>query len=105
MWDGNESQATEILSELLMKTISYNDYREDYCQAFLIGVFSDRGYEVDSNKEAGLGRSDIVLTDSDNGKAIIIEAKRLEKESDMDEAINQIVTKKYAEGIKNCNHS
>ena len=73
MWDSNESQATEILSGLLMKTISYNDYREDYYHAFLVRVFSYRGYDVDSNKEAGLGRPDIVLTDSDNGKAFIRE--------------------------------
>ena len=108
LWDGNESQATEILSELLMKTVSYNDYHENYYHAFLVGVLSDRGYEVDSNRELGLGRPDIILSDTDNGKFIIIEAKRSDKESDMDKdankAINQIVTKKYAEGIENCKH-
>ena len=107
LWDGNEAQATKILSELLMKTISYNDYHENYYHAFLVGVFVGRGYEVMSNQETGLGRSDIILTDT-NGRAIIIEAKRSDKESDMDKdadkAIDQIVDKKYAEGIENCKH-
>ena len=108
LWDGNESQATEILSGLLMKTVSYNDYRENYYHAFLVGVFVGREYYAVSNKELGLGRPDIILEDSDNERAIIIEVKRSEKESDMDKdadkAIKQIIDEKYAEGIKNCNH-
>ena len=58
---------------------------------------------LDGNKEKGLGRPDIVLKDEDNRRAIIIEAKKSESESEMDkdceEALKQIVTKKYAEGL------
>ena len=63
----------------------------------------ENSYEVESNKEKGLGRPDIVLKDEDNRRAIIIEAKKSESESEMDkdceEALKQIVTKKYAEGL------
>ena len=56
---------------------------------------------MDSNKEKGLGRPDILLKDKKNRRAIIIEAKKSEKESDMDkdckEAIKQIVKEKYAD--------
>jgi hypothetical protein len=104
LWKKRDDRATEIISGLLWNTISYNDYHEDYYHAFLAGVFVGRGYSVDSNKEKGLGRPDILLKDRKNRRAIIIEAKKSDKESDMDkdcrEAIKQIVKEKYAEGLK-----
>ena len=102
LWDSDEERATEIVSELLWNTISYNDYHEDYYHAFLAGVFVGRGYSVESNKEKGLGRPDIFLKDRRNRRAIIIEAKKSDKESDLDKdcdkAIKQIIDEKYAEG-------
>ena len=103
LWKSDEAGATKRLSELLWYTISYNDYHEDYYHAFLTGIFVGRGYNVDSNKEKGLGRPDILLKDKRNRRAIIIEAKKSKKEPDMDkdcdEAINQIIANKYAEGL------
>ena len=91
------------MSDLLWNTISYNDYHEDYYHAFLAGIFVGRGYSVESNKEKGLGRPDIFLKDRRNRRAIIIEAKKSDKESDLDKdcdkAIKQIIDEKYAEGI------
>ena len=103
LWERDEKRSSEILSDLLWDTISYNDYHEDYYHAFLAGVFVGRGYEVESNKEKGLGRPDIFLKDRKNRRAIIIEAKKSDKGSDLekdcDKAIKQIVDEKYAEGI------
>ncbi len=103
LWERDEKSSGEILSDLLWNTISYNDYHEDYYHAFLAGVFVGRGYEVESNKEKGLGRPDIFLKDRRNRRAIIIEAKKSDKESDLDrdcdKAIKQIIDEKYAEGI------
>ena len=103
LWRGDEQEASEAISNLLWKTISYNDYHEDYYQAFLAGAFVGLGYEVESNKEKGLGRPDIFLKDDDNRRVIIIETKRSKKEDnlgqDCDRAVNQILSKKYAEGL------
>ena len=103
LWNQDEQAASEVISDLLWKTISYNDYHEDYYHVFLAGAFVGLGYEVESNKEKGLGRPDILLKDEDHRRAIIIEAKRSERESDMDadcdEAIGQIISQKYAEGV------
>lgn len=103
LWEKDETRSGEILSGLLWDTISYNDYHEDYYHAFLAGVFVGRGYEVESNKEKGLGRPDIFLKDRRNRRAIIIEAKKSEKEKDMtkdcDKAVKQIIDEKYAEGL------
>ena len=103
LWESDEAEATRLISDLLWYTISYNDYHEDYYHAFLAGIFVGRGYNVESNKEKGLGRPDILLKDKRNRRAIIIEAKKSKKESDLDkdcaEAIGQIVTQKYAKGL------
>ncbi|MBR2810707.1 MAG: AAA family ATPase [Solobacterium sp.] len=103
LWDNDAEGATKVISDLLWNTISYHDYHEDYYHAFLAGIFVGRGYQVESNKEVGLGRPDILLVDRKNRRAIIIEAKRSSHEADMDadcdEALNQIVEKKYAEGL------
>lgn len=103
LWESNEAEAAKRISDLLWNTISYNDYHEDYYHAFLTGVFVGRGYSVESNKEKGLGRPDILLRDKRNRRAIIIEAKRLKRETDMDKdceaAIAQIVSERYAEGL------
>lgn len=103
LWNGDEQTAAKAISDLLWKTISYNDYHEDYYHAFLAGVFTGLGYEVASNKETGLGRPDILLKDKSNRRAVIIEAKRSRKESDLDkncdEALDQIAAEKYADGL------
>lgn len=103
LWESNEAEAAKRISDLLWNTISYNDYHEDYYHAFLTGIFVGRGYSVESNKEKGLGRPDILLRDKRNRRAIIIEAKRSKRETDMDKdceaAIAQIVSERYAEGL------
>ena len=103
LWNGEEAAASKAISDLLWKTISYNDYHEDYYHAFLAGVFTGIGYEVESNKERGLGRPDILLKDDDNRRALIIEAKKSAKESDMEAdckaAIGQIASRNYADGL------
>ena len=103
LWNGDDVAAGKAVSELLWNTISYNDYHEDYYHAFLAGVFVGCGYLVDSNKEKGLGRPDIVLKDKKQRRAIIIEAKksagRAEMEKDCGRALAQVDMRKYAEGL------
>lgn len=103
LWNGDAGTASKIMSELLWNTISYNDYHEDYYHAFLAGVFVGRGYAVESNKEKGLGRPDILLQDKKNRRALIIEAKKSKREEamagDCKTALLQIDSRKYAEDL------
>ena len=75
VWSGDSASITEEMNKLLRKTISYHDYREDFYHAFLAGIFTGAGYTVDSNKEHGEGRSDIVVYDPVNSRVAIFEAK------------------------------
>ena len=102
-WNEDEEGASEKLSDFLWQTISYNDYHEDYYHAFLAGIFVGLRYAVESNKEHGTGRPDILLKDKMNRRALIIEAKVAKAESDMDkmkqEAVDQIGKEEYWKGL------
>ena len=101
IWSGNAEIITEEMAKLLRKTISYHDYKEDFYHAFLAGIFTGAGYTVDSNKEHGEGRSDVVIYDYTNGRVAIFEAKYSKTsdrmEMDCDRAIDQINDRMYAD--------
>ena len=100
IWNNDIAIATEELNRLLLKTISYHDYKEDFYHAFLAGIFAGGGYIVESNREHGEGRSDIVVVDPENYHTLIFEvkcSKKMDKlEEDCNKALNQIVNRKYS---------
>ncbi len=100
VWSGNSESITYEMNKLLRKTISYHDYREDFYHAFLAGIFAGAGYMVDSKKEHGEGRSDVVVYDTVNARVAVFEAKytrALDKlESECDIALEQIDERMYA---------
>lgn len=100
VWTGDAGTVTEEMTKLLRKTISYHDYREDFYHAFLAGIFAGAGYTVDSNKEHGEGRSDVVIYDEVNSRVAIFEAKYSKSAelllSECDRAIDQINDRMYA---------
>ena len=104
VWNGDSEALTQEMNRLLRKTISYHDYKEDFYHAFLAGIFTGAGYSVESNKEHGEGRSDIIVYDPVNGQAAVFEAKysnALEHlESDCNRAIAQIDARMYAKELE-----
>ena len=100
IWSGDCDRITQELTALLRRTISYHDYREDFYHAFLAGIFTGAGYMVDSNKEHGEGRSDVVLYDSINGRVAVFEAKYTKALENLsfacDSALQQMNEKLYA---------
>ena len=100
VWKGDSRTVMEEMNRLLRKTISYHDYREDFYHAFLAGIFAGAGYMVESNREHGEGRSDVVVIDPHNGRVAVFEAKysrTLERlEPDCTEALARIDDRMYA---------
>ena len=99
LWTDNAGRAGELISRLLVRTISYHNYREDYYQAFLAGLFTASGYGVKSDRETGLGRSDIEIRDLREPRVILIEAKKAQSKADMAgtcaSAAEQIQSREY----------
>ena len=100
VWNKDTDKLTKEISTLLRMTISYYDYREDFYHAFLAGIFAGAGYSVESNREHGEGRSDIVIYNDVTGQVAVFEAKYSRKlddlERDCQKALDQIDTKMYA---------
>ena len=105
METGNAVRMQEILNEQLLATISYYDSAESFYHGFLAGILSQSGsYLVESNRESGKGRYDLMVkTPSLRGRAFIIEIKVSfgidELENDAKKAVHQIYKKGYKETL------
>lgn len=107
---GDADAAASCISRELQETISFFDYAENYYHGFLTGVLKNmKGYKITSNRESGLGRADIILrTPSIHGRALVLELKVAssvqEMEKGCDEALQQIILKKYDMPLKNAGY-
>ena len=90
----------KTLNEILPNK-SYMDSGEDFYQGYLLGLFSvflnNKKYIIDSNRESGNGRFDLMIKDKIYNIGIVIELKVTD--GDMEEGaikgLNQIKTKEY----------
>lgn len=103
-WNGEAESLTQDVSDILFDTISYFNYKEDYYQGFLSGLFSGAGYEVKSDLEQGMGRADIVVKERRHRRALVIEAKWTDKANGLErecaEALEQIEKKQYVRNLR-----
>jgi len=103
------------LQQYCLSAISYYDISgnnpEKLYHIFMLGMLSSLNglFQVKSNRETGLGRSDVMLVPKDRTKTsrgIIFEFKRVNKrkketfEDKIEEAKKQIVENKYAEELR-----
>ena len=104
LWDGDSETLTKEIGKLLRKTISYHDYKEDFYHAFLAGILASFHYSVESNREHGEGRSDIVVYDEENSRVVIFEAKVAKSPDELpaacEAALQQIEARQYAEDFR-----
>lgn len=106
MLAGDTQKMSDILSENLMETISFYDYKESYYHGFLAGMLKNiSNYIVLSNRESGSGRPDLIVKyPSVRGKAVILEIKvspsYQEMEEKCDEALCQIKTRQYEKELR-----
>ena len=100
MWSGDAETLTAEINKLLYKTISYHDYKEDFYHAFLTGILAGSGCAVESNREHGEGRSDIVMYHPDRPQVVLFEAKYAKTlnglEASCAAALQQIEDRQYA---------
>lgn len=106
MEEKNTGKIGEILTEQLFSVISFYDSAENFYHGFLAGILSQsEKYLVKSNRESGLGRSDLIVkTPSLRGRAFLLEVKVSDSmkhlEQDAKKAVQQIWDKNYMEELK-----
>ena len=86
---------------------SYNDQKEVFYNGYLLGlfsIFSNELFIVKSNREAGIGRYDLLIEKVDRSIGIIIYIKIADKlevmEKEAEKAINQMKEKEYYQELK-----
>ncbi len=121
LFDNDIESFERLIKELYLGQVSYHDTSlenlkeweqkerfESFHHGFMLGLFVQMGREfiVESNKEYGLGRPDIVIIPKDEDKtAYVFEFKwdsiKGSKTLDIlaNEAVTQIKEKKYKEGV------
>ena len=101
VWKGDADTIADEVSGYLNDTISYFDYHENFYHAFLAGLFSGvKGISVESNRESGTGRADVIVKYPRKRYVAIFELKKAETDELMEkycqDALKQIEEKKYA---------
>ena len=101
---GDAEQVETMLNEQLRGTISYYDSYEGFYHGFLLGLLTGKSdWTILSNREAGMGRSDIQIENATGELGMIIETKRAKSRNDMeaqcDAALKQILEREYAEPL------
>ena len=98
LWKGDADTISSEMTRILNETISYHDiWHEDAYHLFFDGLFRGMGYRVESNREYGMGRPDIVVLDRKRRRVAVFELKG-ENET-LKKASKQIDEKKYADGL------
>ena len=103
--EGDTEGIADYVSSLLAKSISIFDYDESFYHGFFLSLLYEvPHYGPQSNREEGIGRPDIVLyPDRPRDPAIIFEVKVRKKFSEMEdglkEAYDQIIDRRYEDGI------
>ena len=98
----------KYLQNILLKSTNYNDTKnEDFYHELILGMilFLDRDYYINSNKESGLGRYDVIIEPKNkNNRGFILEFKVVKDEENLDKvsknAIKQIIDEKYDTQLK-----
>ena len=98
----------KYLQNIILKSTSYYDGKnEDFYHGLILGMtlYLDRDYYVNSNRESGLGRYDVIIEPKNkNNREYILEFKVVKDEKDLEntakKAIEQIIDKKYDTQLK-----
>lgn len=105
--DGDAETFELEVNRWLLKSISYHDGYENFYHGFLVGLleYSDE-YLVESNRESGTGRNDIVIKNVLTREiAVILEIKSVGKgetlDSMCDVALQQIEDRQYEVSLVN----
>ena len=100
----NDKNKIEENINKILPSMSFMDSSESFYHGYMLGIFSpliDKNFILKSNREAGVGRYDLMIESSDRKIGVIIELKitkdDMEKEAEI--ALNQIDNKEYTQEL------
>jgi len=104
IWDKKADCIKQFVNNILAVMVSYYDTQEMFYHGMMLGILSHLyQYEIKSNREDGNGRTDIVLRDMRNDRAIVFEFKWSDDKDCLKTlpaiALKQVRDRKYAEAI------
>ena len=105
LWAEETGQAEAALNQILEATLSfYHAYHEYSYHLMLDGFFTGLGYRVQSERETGYGRSDLIILDPARNRCLILELKHVKMEGGMEDALkeaaSQMIQKKYGSQLR-----
>lgn len=103
--NGDSESITNILDEKLLDTISFYDSNEAFYHVFLLALLTTcSDWTATSNRESGIGRSDIVVMRKDRKLGFVVEVKNVKDHDKLEIyseiAVKQIETKDYPELLR-----
>ena len=102
---GDTQTIAEYLNDQLLDTVSFYDAHESFYHGFLLALLNTcANWRVSSNREAGKGRSDVIVERKDRKIGFVVEVKNVREEEELDEAckraMDQIEEKQYAQPLR-----
>ena len=101
MLENNKELIEENLNQILQH-ISFIDTQENFYHGYMLGLFVEflrEDYIIKSNREAGIGRFDVMLESKDRKIGFVIEFKVAKKEDNLEEkakeGFEQLKEKEY----------
>ena len=104
--DGDAETFQLEVNRWLLRSISYHDGYENFYHGFLVGLLEyNDDYLVESNREAGTGRNDVIIKNVlTRNMAVVIEIKTVHEgetlDGQCDEALKQIEEMQYEVNLK-----
>ncbi len=103
----NEKEKIEKYINAQLLSMSYHDAKEMFYHGYALGLFTgfiNKNFIVKSNREAGIGRYDLLIERIDRSIGMIIEIKIASTLEEMEElaikALNQMKEKEYYQELK-----
>lgn len=105
LWAGETGKAETALDLILEAILSfYHEYHEYSYHLILDGFFTGLGYRVQSERETGYGRSDLIILHPSRSRCMLLELKHVREEKEMEDALteagSQMIRKKYESQLK-----
>lgn len=103
--ENKDSLAEANFNQLLMRTVSFRDHAENFYHGFMAGLLAGVNNHVcKSNRESGMGLSDILFARKDRTTGIVIELKMSDSENDLERdaeyGYGQAVACRYVEELR-----